>query len=266
MTNPESQIPNPAADLRTLTAWVPVGFPDVRPGVDLSHVILELFRFNDVAPEDLDVLVVAQKVVSKAEGSVADLNEVTPSQEATALAAQARKDPRLVQVILNESRAVLRVRPGLIVAEHRLGFICANAGVDHSNVGLGDNWVTVLPKDPDASADAIRKVVEEAFGIRIGVIINDTHGRPFREGAVGVAIGISGLDPLFSYIGQEDLYGYMLQSSVEGVADEIAATASLLQGQAAEGTPLVLIRGAKYEFGRGGAARALRDPQKDMFR
>lgn len=252
--------------MRTLTAWVPVGFPDVRPGMNLSGVILELFRFNDVAPEDLDVLVLAQKVVSKAEGSVVKLPEITPGQEAIALAEQTQKDPRLAQVILNEARAILRARPGLIIAEHRLGFICANAGVDHSNVGLGPDWVTVLPRDPDASADAIRRSVEEAFGVRIGVIINDTHGRPFREAAVGVAIGVSGLNPLFSYVGQEDLYGYVLQTSVESVADEIAAVASLLQGQAAEGTPLVLVRGARFEFGRGSAAQLLRAPEKDMFR
>lgn len=252
--------------MRTLTAWVPVGFPDVRPGMDLSNIILELFRFNDVAPEDLDVLILAQKVVSKAEGSLVNLQEIEPTQEAIELAAQAHKDPRLVQVVLNEARAILRARPGLIIAEHRLGFICANAGVDHSNVGLGADWVSVLPKDPDASADAIRTRVEDAFGVRIGVIINDTHGRPFREGAVGVAIGISGLNPLFNYVGHEDLYGYVLQTTVETVADEIAATASLLQGQAAEGTPLVLVRGARFEFGRGTAAQLLRAPEKDMFR
>lgn len=252
--------------MRTLTAWVPMGFPDVHPGDDLPSIVVDLFRLNDVAPEDHDVLVVAQKVISKAEGSVVDLKMVRPSREAGALAADARKDARLVQVILDESRAVLRVRSGLIVTEHRLGFICANAGVDHSNVGLGQDWVTLLPKDPDASAEAIRRAVHDAFGIHVAVIVNDTHGRPFREGAVGVAIGIAGLEPLFSYIGQEDLYGYVLQASIEGVADELAATASLLQGQAAEGTPLALIRGARFEPGKGSAARLLRAAEKDMFR
>lgn len=252
--------------MRVLTAWVPVGFPDVHPGVDLPSIILDVFRFNDVAPEDLDVLVVAQKVVSKAEGSVVNLGEVRPSREARLLAAEARKDARLAQVIIDESKTVLRVRPGLIVAEHRLGFICANAGVDYSNVGLGDEWVSVLPRDPDASAEAIRRTVQETLGTRVAVIINDTHGRPFREGAVGVAIGAAGLDPLFSYVGQEDLYGYVLHASVEAVADELAATASVLQGQAAEGTPLVLIRGARFEPGTGGAVRLLREPEKDMFR
>ncbi len=252
--------------MRTLTVWVPVGFPDVRPGDDLSRLILDIFRFNDVAPEDLDVLVVAQKVVSKAEGSVVNLDEVTPGPRALHLAEEAKKDPRLCQVILNEARAVLRVRPGLIIAEHRLGFICANAGVDHSNVGLGPQWVALLPKNPDASAEAIRHGMAEALGVRVGVIINDTHGRPFREGAVGVAIGLAGMEPLYSYIGEQDLYGYVLQTSVESVADELASAASLLQGQAAEGTPLALIRGVRIEPGRGGAGRLLRPAEQDLFR
>lgn len=252
--------------MRTLTAWAPVGFPDIRPGVDLPSVILEMFRFNDVAPEEMDVLVVAQKVVSKAEGSVVNLEEVAPGARALALADETKKDARLCQVILNESRAVLRVRPGLIITEHRLGFICANAGVDHSNVGLGAQWVATLPKDPDASAERIRRAVQEAFDVRVGVIINDTHGRPFREGAVGVAIGVAGVEPLYSYIGEEDLYGYVLQASIEAVADEFASAASLLQGQAAEGTPLVLLRGARSTPGEGGAGHLLRPAEKDLFR
>ena len=252
--------------MRTLTVWVPVGFPDVHPGDDLPRLILEIFRFNDVAPEDLDVLVVAQKVVSKAEGSVVNLDEITPGPRAVQLAEEAKKDPRLCQVILDESRAVLRVRPGLIIAEHRRGFICANAGVDHSNVGGGPQWVTTLPKDPDGSAEAIRRAIADALGVRVGVIVNDTHGRPFREGAVGVAIGLAGMEPLYSYVGEQDLYGYVLQTSVESVADELASAASLLQGQAAEGTPLALIRGVRINLGQGGALRLLRDPAKDMFR
>src|SRR5712692_3920493 len=200
--------------------------------MDLSRVILDLVRRNDLTPEDLDLFVIAHKVVSKSEGSVVNLNEITPTPRREALAAESGRDPRLCQVILNESRAILRVRPGLIIAEHRLGFICANAGVDHSNVGLGSQWVATLPKDPDVSAEAIRRAMEDAFGVRVGVIINDTHGRPFREGAVGVAIGLAGMEPLHSYIGMEDLYGYVLQTSVESVADELASAASLLQGQA----------------------------------
>lgn len=252
--------------MRALTAWVPSGFPDVRPRVELPSLIVATLRANDLTPQDGDILVVAQKVISKAEGNVVYLPEVRPTAEASRLAIESQKDPRLVQVILNESRAISRVRPGLIIAEHRLGFICANAGVDHSNVGLGEEWVCLLPKDPDASAARIRQAMHETYSAQIAVIVNDTHGRPFREGAVGVAIGIAGLEPLLSYIGQEDLYGYVLRVSIEAVADELAATASLLQGQAAEGTPLVLIRGARFQVGPGGAARLLRDPALDMFR
>jgi coenzyme F420-0:L-glutamate ligase/coenzyme F420-1:gamma-L-glutamate ligase len=251
--------------MRTITAWVPEGFPDVRPGADLGEMIVELLRFNEVGPEDGDVLVLAQKVVSKAEGAVVDLNEVSPGKQALALAADSQKDPRLCQVIIDESKMIVRVRPGLIIAEHRLGFICANAGVDRSNVGLGDDWVSVLPKNPDASAARLAEKVESALGVKVALIVNDTHGRPWREGAVGVAIGVAGLEPLLSYIGQEDLYGYVLHSSIEGVADELAAAASLLQGQAAEGTPLVLIRGARFVPGEG-KTKLLREPDKDMFR
>lgn len=251
--------------MHALTAWVPEGFPDVRPGADLPSMILDVLRFNEITLADADVLVLAQKVVSKAEGAVVNLREVRPGPQAEALARQVQKDPRLCQVILDQSVAVLRVRSGLVIAEHKLGFICANAGVDFSNVGLGEDWVTILPRDPHASAERIRRVVNAASGAAVAVIVNDTHGRPFREGAVGVAIGVAGVEPIFSYIGQEDRYGYVLHSSIEAVADELAATASLLQGQAAEGTPLVVIRGARFDPGEG-KTRLLREPEKDMFR
>jgi coenzyme F420-0:L-glutamate ligase/coenzyme F420-1:gamma-L-glutamate ligase len=159
---------------------------------------------------------------------------------------------------------VLRVRPGLIIAEHRLGFICANAGVDHSNVGLGDEVVVTLPRDPDASAEWIRAGLREAFGIEAGVIVNDSHGRPFRQGTTGAAIGAAGLRVLRSYIGEPDRYGYVLRVSVEAVADELAAMANLLQGQAAEGRPLVLIRGAGQP-GTERAADLVRPQEEDLF-
>ena len=251
--------------MHRLTAWVPAGLPDIRPGMDLDALVVDLLRRNDLMPLDGDVLVVAQKVVSKAEGAIVHLAEIDPGAEAVALAADAQKDPRLCQVIIDESRAVLRVRAGLIIAEHRLGFICANAGVDFSNVGFGEEWVTTLPRDPQVSAEVLRRAIRTGFGVSVAVIINDTHGRPWREGAVGVAIGVAGLEPLFSYIGREDLYGYVLHSSIEGIADELAATASLLQGQAAEGTPVVLIRGARFDP-EAGRTNLLRKPDKDLFR
>jgi coenzyme F420-0:L-glutamate ligase/coenzyme F420-1:gamma-L-glutamate ligase len=251
--------------MRALIAWAPEPFPEIHPGDDLLGAITGALRGAGLMPEPGDVIVVAHKVVSKAEGSVVDLNEITPGAQAQALAAEAQKDPRLVEVILRESAAVRRVRPGLIIAEHRLGFVCANAGVDHSNVGMGDDIVATLPRDPDASAERIRVHLREAFGVDVGVIINDSHGRPFRQGTTGAAIGAAGLRALRSYVGERDLYGYLLRVSVEAVADELAAMANLLQGQAAEGRPLVLIRGAEH-LGTDTAADLVRPEAEDLFR
>ena len=251
--------------MKALLAWAPEPFPEIHPGDDLAAAIIAALRGAGLIPQPGDVVVVAHKVVSKAEGSVVDLRQVTPGPAATALAHAAQRDPRLVEVILRESRAIRRVRPGLIIAEHRLGFVCANAGVDHSNVGLGDDVVALLPKDPDASAERIRARLHEAFGIDVAVIVNDSHGRPFRQGTTGAAIGAAGLRVLRSYVGEEDRYGYVLRVSVEAVADELAAMANLLQGQAAEGTPLVLIRGAEYT-GDDKAAELVRPEAEDLFR
>ncbi|MDR7482642.1 MAG: coenzyme F420-0:L-glutamate ligase [Armatimonadota bacterium] len=251
--------------MKTVLAWAPEPFPDIRPGDDLIGAIVAALRGASLVPVAGDVVVVAHKVVSKADGRVVDLRTVTPSPQALALAEEAKKDPRLVEVILRESRAIRRVRPGLIIAEHRLGFVCANAGVDHSNVGLGEHVVALLPADPDAAAARIRTGLEEAFGADVAVVVNDSHGRPFRQGTTGTAIGAAGLTVLRSYIGEEDRYGYVLRVSMEAVADECAALANLLQGQAAEGTPLVLIRGLDYR-GTGRAAELVRPEEEDLFR
>jgi len=234
--------------------------------MSLPDVLVAALRESGLPPETGDVLVIAQKIVSKAEGSLSDLARVAPGEEARRLARETGKDPRLVEVILRESRQIVRVHQGVLITEHRLGFICANAGVDHSNVGLGPDVVSLLPQAPDASAHAIREAVQAAFGIAISVIINDSHGRPHREGAVGVCIGAAGLEPLLNLIGRPDLYGHTLRTSVEAVADELAAAATLLQGQCDEGTPAVLIRGLRVPEGEGGAGRLLRDPSHDLFR
>jgi len=252
--------------MRAIAMYAPEHFPDVRPGMDLPALIIDVLRDSSLLPQDGDILVIAQKVVSKAEGRIVDLREVVPSSRALALAAEAERDPRLVEVILREARAILRVRPGLIIAEHRLGFICANAGVDHSNVGRGEDVVTLLPSDPDASARSIKQAVDSAFRTHVAVIINDSHGRPFREGAVGVCIGVAGIEPLHSYVGKVDRYGYVLKTSVEAIADEVASAATLLMGQADEGRPLVLIRGVAFARGEGSARALLRDPSRDLFR
>ncbi len=251
--------------MKAVLAWAPEPFPEIRPGDDLVAVVAASLRGAGLIPQRGDVVVVAHKVVSKAEGNVVDLRDVTPSAPAVRLAEEARKDPRLVEVILRESKTVRRVRAGLIIAEHRLGFVCANAGVDHSNVGLGDDVVALLPRDPDASAERMRAALREVFGIDVAVIVNDSHGRPFRQGTTGAAIGAAGLRVLRSYVGEEDRYGYVLRVSVEAVADECAALANLLQGQGAEGTPLVLIRGLDHP-GTERAADLVRPEEDDLFR
>ena len=246
--------------------WALDGFPEVGVGSNLGQTIVVSLRSNRLAPAEGDVLVVAQKVVSKAEGRVVDLTSVRPGTRADVLAAETGKDPREIELILQESVAINRHRRGLIIAEHRLGFICANAGVDHSNVAGSDEVVSLLPDDPDASAQRILDAITAAFGVRVGVIISDSHGRPHRNGAVGVAIGVAGFAPLLNYVGQTDRYGYVLRRTIEAVADELAGAAGLLQGQAAEGRPVVLIRGARLGPDGGSATELVRSLEEDLYR
>ena len=241
------------------------GFPDVRPGDCIPDLVVACLRSSGLAPADGDVLVIAHKVVSKAEGAMRNLATVRPGEDARALAEETDKDPRLCQVILEQSRRIVRHRRGLIIAEQRLGFVCANAGIDHSNAGGGELVVT-LPEHPDRSARAVRDAVRAAFGCRVGVIINDSHGRAWREGAIGCCIGCAGIEPVHSHIGRVDRSGYVLRTSTEAVADELAAAATLLQGQSAEGRPLALIRGAPVELGEAGAGDIVRREEKDLFR
>lgn len=240
--------------------------PLIRPGDDLPGLILAAAGTAGIDWRDHDVLVVAQKIVSKAEGRLVHLPDVTPSPRALELAAVTGKDPRLVEVILGESAAVLRMRPGLLVVEHRLGFVCANAGVDQSNVMGSDEWALLLPLAPDASARRLRDAVRAATGATIAVIISDSHGRAWRLGTVGVAIGVAGLHPLTDLRGQPDLAGRPLHITEVGTADEIAAAAGLLMGQAAEGTPVVRVRGAQFKAGEGRLREILRPREEDLFR
>jgi len=240
--------------------------PLVRPGDDLTELIWASCKRANLALQEGDILVVAQKVVSKAEGRLVHLQEVTPSPAALELAARSQKDPRLVTLILAEAREVLRVRPGLIVVEHRQGFVCANAGIDHSNVGEDDDLVLLLPSDADASARALRAGIQAATGADIAIIINDSHGRAWRLGTVGVAIGVAGLLPLADKRGSEDLFRHPLQVTVLGIADEIAAAASLLQGGAAESSPIIHLRGVPYPPGEGHLRDLLRPHELDLFR
>lgn len=226
-----------------------------------------------LTPQDGDVLAVAQKIVSKAEGRLVNLADVTPSERAVELGQQAAKDPRLVELILRESDEVSRFRPGVIIVRHRLGFTSANAGIDRSNVGFdadvgpdGEERVLLLPLDPDASARRIRETIAAERGAAVGVVITDSHGRPFRLGTVGVAIGVAGLPALWDRRGEPDRYGYRLQHTDVGVADEIAAAAGLLMGQAAEGQPAVLLRGLRLPPTDGRAADLVRPKEMDLYR
>ena len=247
----------------TLTALP--GIPLIKPGDDLAELILDAAGRAELSFESGDLLVVAQKVVSKAEGRHVDLTQITPSAEAVEVASRAEKDPRLVEVILSEARQVLRIRPGVIIVEHRLGFVCANAGIDHSNVE-GEDVVLMLPEDPGQSASRLRKDLEAASGARLGVLIIDSHGRAFRMGTEGVAIGLSGLPALMDLRGWPDLFGDPLQVTQVGVADEVAAAASLLMGQAAEGRPVVHLRGMPYPLREGSTQELLRPKEEDLFR
>ena len=240
--------------------------PMVQQGDDLAEIILQSLKKVQFELQNGDVLVLAQKIVSKAEGRRVNLAEVEPSTEALALAEETGKDPRLVEMILGESARVARKRPGLIIVEHKLGFICANAGIDHSNVSGTDDWILLLPEDPDASAARIREELEQASGAQIGVLIIDSHGRAWRRGTLGLTIGLSGLPGVVDKRGEYDLFGYRLRVTEVGAADELAAGASLLMGQVAEGTPVVHVRGFPYSLREAELNELLRNPERDMFR
>lgn len=246
------------------------GIPLVFPGDDLAVLILEGVERAGLVLQDGDLLVVTQKVVSKAEGRLINLVEVDPSPEAIRLGEETNKDPRLVEIILNESRQVLRTREGVIIVEHRLGFVCANAGVDHSNVqdegGQQGEWVAMLPQNPDASAQRLRERLQDATGAKIGVMIIDSHGRAWRLGTVGIAIGVAGFPALLDLRGRPDLFGDPLRSTQVGLADEVAASASILMGQADEGLPVIHIRGLPYAMREGTLREILRPRELDLFR
>jgi len=251
-----------------LTLSVVPGIPLLQPGDDLRGMIIEAIDKAGLAPRHDDVLVVAQKVVSKVQGRYVDLATVTPSARAKEIAASVGKDPRLVEVILGESSRVVRTAPNVLIVEHRLGFIVANAGVDHSNVppSVGSEPVLLLPEDPDGSADALRAQLEKHFGVRLGVIINDSFGRPWRRGTVSVALGAAGIPALNNLRGQPDLYGHPLMVTETALADELAAAASILMGQADEGHPVVLISGLPAAKEVVPARALLRPASEDLFR
>jgi coenzyme F420-0:L-glutamate ligase / coenzyme F420-1:gamma-L-glutamate ligase len=242
-------------------------FPMVRENDDLPSLIADGLGRAGITLHDRDVVVVAQKIVSKAEGRTVDLATVVPSAEALRYAAETGKDARVIQILLSESVKVVRSRPNLMIMQHRLGFVMANAGVDQSNIAAADGVqrALMLPEDPDGSAEKLRAALANRFGVRLGVVISDSFGRPWRRGTAGVAIGCAGLPSLIDLRGQPDLFGRTLEVSIIGFADEIAAAASLLQGQAAEGQPVVVIRGLSWSAPEAPVADLIRPPEEDLF-
>jgi len=259
-----------------LTLWAVPGIPIIVEGDDVAAIIVEQMQAHGMDLLPGDVLVIAQKIVSKAEGRLVRLSDVTPTKQAQELAAIVDKDPARVQVILDDSRSVVRASPGLLIVEQNSGWICANAGVDRSNVapaqdssGLhSDDVVALLPEDADASAAHIRQRIEELCGVAPAVLVIDSHGRPWRMGTVGVCIGCAGMAPIWDQRGRFDMHGYELVSSEECIADELAGAASLLMGQSDEGRPVVVVRGYKAPAGflPAPATSIQRPKDRDAFR
>jgi coenzyme F420-0:L-glutamate ligase/coenzyme F420-1:gamma-L-glutamate ligase len=246
-------------EIRGLTS-----LPEIREGEDLPAIILEACREVSFAPEEGDIFVVTQKIVSKAEGQIVDLRDVTPSSLAEDFANSANKDPRVVEVALREASRIVRMDQGILITETRHGFVCANSGVDASNVESRDT-VTTLPQDPDASARRLREELEAKTGHQLAVILSDTFGRPWREGVTNIAIGVSGMRALVDYRGSVDPQGRSLATTVVAVADELASAAELVMGKL-DHTPVAVIRGYPFQPGDDGAKPLLRARERDLFR
>lgn len=244
------------------------GLPQVQPGDDLAVLIKRALAGAELELQRDDVLVIAQKIVSKSEGRYVLLSDVQPSSQARELAEVVGKDARFLEVVLSESKEIVKWRRNVVIAAHRLGFVMANAGIDQSNIEHrdGEERVLLLPKDPDGSARKLKAALEEGDDINLGVIINDSFGRPWRNGVVGVALGAAGIPSLLSQIGVPDMFGRAMRVTEIAIADEMSSAASLLMGQADEGLPVVLVRGFKFDAPASPASALMRPKSQDMFR
>jgi coenzyme F420-0:L-glutamate ligase/coenzyme F420-1:gamma-L-glutamate ligase len=247
------------------------GVPTINAGDDLFDVIVSALAHAETDLADGDILVIASKIVSRAEGRFVDLGSIVPSDTAEQLGGEVDKDPRLVELILRESTGISRKTTGALIVRHRLGFVSANAGIDASNAAPSDApegrgpWVLILPRDPDATAATLRAKLGERFSANVGVLITDSWGRPFRRGTVGFAVGVAGVPPVWDRCGAVDRHGRMLQATESAVADSIAAAADLVAGQADEGRPLTLVRGLRFQPSAESAEALLRDPENDLY-
>jgi coenzyme F420-0:L-glutamate ligase/coenzyme F420-1:gamma-L-glutamate ligase len=244
--------------------------PLIKEGDSLGEIIAEHVKNQGISPQKGDIFVITQKIVSKAEGRMVNLKTIEPSSEAIKYAKLTEKDPRFVELVLRESNEVVRTARNTLIVEHKRGFISANAGVDHSNVkgdwGDDQDWMLLLPEDPDRSASEIRKYLENEFSCELGVMIIDSHGRAWRNGTVGVCIGIAGMPALVDLRGTEDIFGFHLKITQVAAADELAAGASLIMGQASEMTPVVFVHGFPYSLREGSTSELIRPKEQDLFR
>ena len=252
----------------TLVITPLTGIPLVKPGDDLAAMTYAAVRRQGITPADGDILVFAQKIISKAEGRIRKISEAIPSPEAVTLAEKTGKDPRFVQIVLDESRTVLRARPGTIIVEDKRGFVCANAGIDRSNLEQDDSndLVLLLPEDPDASARRLKREFETRWGFGPGIMIIDSFGRAWRNGVVGHAIGLANVPALIDLRGEPDLFGYELRVTQVAAADQLAAAASLMIGEAGERTPVAHVSGFPYKLRVSSIAEVIRDEKQDLFR
>ena len=253
------------SDYPSFSAFAIPGIPMIQAGANLPDIILKACAEANIKLQSGDVLVISSKIVSKSEGQFVHLADITPDDDTLELAEMVDKDPRVVKIILQESRSISRKAKGVLVTEHRLGFVSANSGIDQSNVGI-PNTVLLLPKDPDASARRIREAIHQALGVTVVIVISDTHGRPFRMGNVGVAIGLAGMQALDDKRGEHDLFGRELVATIQGYADMVASAAHLLCGEGAEGRPVIVLRGLDFPVGDGRAADINRPPERDLYR
>jgi coenzyme F420-0:L-glutamate ligase/coenzyme F420-1:gamma-L-glutamate ligase len=254
----------------SLTITPITGIPLIKIGDNLPKFIWNGLLNNQITLYDNDILVITQKIISKAEGQIVKLSEVQVSQKAREISKISNKDPRLIELIVQESKEILRVTENQIIVEHRLGFICANAGIDHSNVneenGKSEECFLLLPKNPDLSARIIKMELENKSGKKIGILIIDSHGRAWRNGIIGTAIGIAGVPAIMDLRGREDLFGFKLRITQVGCADELASAASLMMGQADEKLPVVHVRGFPYMLRKSSIMELIRPKEQDLFR
>jgi coenzyme F420-0:L-glutamate ligase/coenzyme F420-1:gamma-L-glutamate ligase len=240
------------------------GIPEIKKGDDIAEIIYSTLKKQNMDLQDKDIIVITQKIVSKSEGRIIDLSKIKPSRLALRLAKTNKKDPRIIEVILRESKSILRLKNGKIISETKHGFVCANAGVDKSNIE-GENFVSVLPKNPDKSAMRIREKLIKLTGKNLAVIISDTFGRPWRVGQVNVAIGIAGLKPIKDYRGKKDMFNQELKVTMMAIADELASAAELVMNKS-DGVPVAIIRGYDYPEGEASIKEIIRPIELDLFR